>query len=122
MAQEEWRNIVGARIAGRTRVGKMYRGTLQVKVASSAWCNELSFLKADLIVRLQRAGHDVTDLRMVVDPIARTEGAKSPFRRTQSARTELSPEMSARLQEVDDPNLRAAIAEAARWSLSPKKE
>src|SRR5690606_39080299 len=75
MPRSEWTKIVGTRIAGRTRLGGIRRGILPVKFASSSWSNELSFLKPDLIAKLGRAGHDVTDIRFVVDNIA---GVPSP--------------------------------------------
>jgi hypothetical protein len=120
----QWTTIVGPRIAGRTRVGGLFKNVLTVKVASSAWSNELSFLKVDLIAKLQRAGYDVTDLRFRLD---RIEETKAPMRRGPSqaapttGQTPLPPELLERLQKVDDPNLRAAIAEAARYSFRDKK-
>ena len=123
--REEWKAIVGDRIAGRTRVGKNWKGTLTIKVASSAWSNELSLLKSDILHKLQRAGRDIHDLKFRVDKIAsaprprKTHAFKSAPQIPQPI--ELPPALLARLQTVEDPNLRAAIAEAARASLSPKK-
>lgn len=118
----EWTSIVGPRIAGRTRVGRLYRGTLTIKVASSAWSNELSYLKVDLLSKLRRAGHDVEDLRFSVDRIAEPEmrRVRAP-NRPEVQQAPLPPELLQRLKEVDDPNLRAAIAEAARASFRDKK-
>lgn len=123
--REEWRAIVGDRIANRTRVGKKWKTTLTIQVASSAWSSELSFLKSDLLRKLQRAGHEITELRFKVDQLAassapaqaQTRGRFAPQAPTQSP---LPAELQKRLQEVDDPNLRAAIAEAASWSLNRK--
>src|SRR5687768_14991384 len=42
-----WRAAVGARIADRTRVGSLTRGTLTIYAASSTWANELTFLTTD---------------------------------------------------------------------------
>ena len=127
IAREEWRAIVGDRIANRTRVGKKWKSTLTVQVASSAWSSELSFLKVDLLRKLQRAGHDITDLRFQVDHFAASSApaqkqASRRFAPQQIQQNELPPDLLRRLQEVDDPNLRAAIAEAATWSLRKKKE
>lgn len=123
MTHDEWRAIVGPRIAGRTRVGKNYRGLLTIKVASSAWCNELSFLKDELIGKLTRAGHDVRDLRFRVDPGEQRPRSRRPSRRPAPEKatvSRLSPELEAKLAQVEDPNLRAAIAEAARSYLKNK--
>src|SRR5690606_30572349 len=76
MPRSEWTKIVGARIAARTRVGGLRRGTLTIKVASSAWSNELSFLKPNLIAKLGRAGHDINDIRFVVDNITEAISAR----------------------------------------------
>lgn len=123
----EWTHIVGPRIAGRTRVGRLQRGVLTVKVASSAWSNELSFLKRQLVAKLQRAGHEVTDLRFRVDQIADDVVDKRKHPKAHQVvrhpgNTPLPPELIERLKEVEDPNLRAVIAEAARASLSADKE
>jgi hypothetical protein len=127
MRRAEWTNIVGQRIAGRTRVGRLQRGVLTVKVASSAWSNELSFLKGQLIEKLKRAGYEITDLRFRVDQIADDAVqkrnhplAKAPLPQPEDA--PLPPDLLERLKSVEDPNLRAVIAEAARASLSREKK
>jgi len=123
--RDEWRSIVGPRIAARTRVGKVWKGTLTIKVASSAWSNELSLLKPELLAKLRRAGRDIDDLRFRVDKIQTNTTPQNRYLKNQSLlipkQTELSPELLAKLQKVEDPNLRAAIAEAARWSMREKK-
>jgi len=122
----EWTAIVGPRIAGRTRVGKLKRGILAIKVASSSWSNELSFLKSDLLRKLQKAGHEVTELRFYVDNIADDlEPHKHRLSRVApplSENTQLPTELLERLRKVGDPNLRAVIAEAARASLRNKEK
>lgn len=118
MSHEEWRRIVGPKVAGRSRVGGLSRGTLTIKVASSAWSNELSFLRSDIIERLALAGYEVSALRFRVDPNPFQEKAAPPTRpRFAPQRQELPPELEQRLQQIEDPNLRAAIREAASWSL-----
>ncbi len=118
----EWTAIVGSRIASRTRVGKLNRGVLTVKVASSAWSNELSFLKTQLLAKLNRAGHEITDLRFFVDQIADDAQSKKRHPLAKPAKYDVAPaplpdELVQRLKDVEDPNLRAVIAEAARASL-----
>jgi len=122
MPRSEWTKIVGARIAARTRVGGLRRGTLTIKVASSAWSNELSFLKPNLIAKLGRAGHDINDIRFVVDNITEAISARPGRPGTRAAAAiSLPPELISRLEKVEDPNLRAAIAAAARASLGQKE-
>jgi hypothetical protein len=124
MSHERWKEIVGERVAQRTRVGKIYQRVLLVKVASSAWCQELSFLKPDLLRKLRLADFQVDDLRFKVNEMddALTAGKKQQVRRVsvdeERKKFELSPDLEARLATVEDPNLRAAIAEAAKRSLS----
>lgn len=129
MTQDQWRRIVGERIAKNSRVGRLRNGILQVKVASSSWCSELGFLKNDLILRLQRSGHDVRDLSLRVDGAVRTSKPKRwADKAVPSAElppdeeVSLPPELEARLDLVEDQNLRAAIAEAALYSLKAQKK
>lgn len=117
--RDAWRSVVGERIAGRTRVGKLYKGQLTVKVASSAWSSELTFLKQQLIEKLTKAGYEVDDLRFVVDRWAREKPARSSLAKPGSPHlAPLPAELEARLAMIDDPNLRSAVTEAARHSLA----
>ncbi len=47
-----WPQAVGPHIAARTAVHSFSRGVLHVRAASPAWQNELSYLKADLLAKL----------------------------------------------------------------------
>lgn len=116
LTPDEWQRIVGPKIAARTRVGRLTRGTLTVHAASSAWCNELSLLTTEIVDRLRQAGWAVDDLRVRVG--AFSEAPSSPARRSAEQRTELPAELQARFALIDDPELRSAIAEAASLSLS----
>ncbi len=53
--EAEWDQIVGERIARRTRPSGVFRRTLQVQVQSSAWLHELGLLKNQLLDILWRA-------------------------------------------------------------------
>lgn len=118
LTPDEWQRIVGPKIAARTRVGRLTRGTLTVHAASSAWCNELSLLATDIVVRLRQAGWAVDDLRVRVGTFseAASEAAPDAGRRP-AQRSELPVELQARLALIDDPVLRSAVAEAAALSL-----
>ena len=50
-----WAQAVGPDIAARTEPQSFNRGVLVVKSASAAWQNELTFLKADIIARINEA-------------------------------------------------------------------
>lgn len=116
LSPDEWQRVVGAKIAARTRVGRLTRGTLTVYAASSAWCNELSFLSADIVPRLREAGFPVENLQVRVaafEPLApEPSGVPTP------SASQLPPDLQARLALIDDPELRAAVAEAAAASLN----
>jgi predicted nucleic acid-binding Zn ribbon protein len=118
-----WRGAVGARIADRTRVGSLVRGTLTIYAASSTWANELTFLTADIIARLRAAGVDVHTLKFRIKdlgapPNPKTARASAP---RAPAKAPLPPDLVRRLAQVEDPELRAAIAEAAALSLGANR-
>ena len=48
----EWEKIVGKKIASVTTAEKVVDGKLIVRVNSSAWRNELSFLKREIIKKI----------------------------------------------------------------------
>lgn len=126
LTHDQWRTIVGERIAAHCRVGKNYQGTLTIQVASSAWCSELSFLQEDILEKLFRAGYEVKKLRFVVDPEARDRKATKrrpvPAAYAPPPVAALPPELEARLAKIEDANLRATIAAAARASLARPPE
>jgi hypothetical protein len=115
LAPDEWLRIVGPKIAARTRVGRLQRGTLVVYAASSAWCNELSFLASDIVTRLREAGWDVDELHVRIGSFEALPSAPGP---AAVERVPLPPELEARLALIDDPALRQAVAEAAALSLA----
>ena len=49
-----WNNVVGERILKRTQPLYAQDGKLVVEVENSAWMNELSFLKTDIIAKLNK--------------------------------------------------------------------
>ena len=122
-----WRAAVGARIAERTRVGSLVRGTLTIYAATSTWANELTFLTTDIIARLQSAGVPVQALKFRIKDLGAppAPSAARPSAPRAPAKAPLPRDLQERLAQVDDPELRAAIAEAAALSLAaqgrPKK-
>ncbi|MCA9597778.1 MAG: DUF721 domain-containing protein [Myxococcales bacterium] len=116
---DTWRSVVGERIARSATPGRIYKKTLTVRVASAVWAQELSFLADDLLARLRKAGVDVSELRFRVAP--REPTAKEPPRPKPGPRVPLPQELEARLAQIDDPDLRNMIAEAAQSSLAVKR-
>ena len=116
-----WRDAVGPRIADRTRVGTLVRGALTIYAASSTWANELTFLTTDILTRLRASGVDVHTLKFRLKDLGAPPGprvAQSPPQ--PPVKAPLPPALEARLALVDDPELRAAIAEAAALSLGAR--
>ena len=110
--REQWRRIVGERIAARTEPGAKRGRELTVHVASASWAQELSLLVNEIVARLKAAGIHVDTVRFRVKEIAvapRDPAARSPVYRKAS----LPSALTAHLERIDDPELRVAIGEAA---------
>ena len=63
--EQIWREAVGETIAGRCHPMGFSRGTLRLSSVSAAWKNQLTFLKQDIILKLNnKLGEPwITDLR-----------------------------------------------------------
>ncbi len=113
-----WRRLVGERVAERTRVGATRNGVLTIHAVSSVWAQELSFLAPTILERLAAAGLPVKELRFRVgelgEPAPRGARAAAP----KPEKLPLPPELAQRIKRLDDPLLRAAITEAAAYSLA----
>lgn len=61
----QWEKVVGSKVASRTTPDALDKGTLWVRVDSSTWMHQLSFLKEDIITKANNlCGQEVvTDLR-----------------------------------------------------------
>ena len=121
---EQWRRIVGERVAERTRPASIQDGTLLVYVASAVWAQELTLLSPAIVERLAKAGVPATALRFRVGDIGERE-AKKPAPAPPPAappKARLPSDLEERLSHIGDPALRAAIAEAAAYSLGRPSE
>ena len=110
--REQWRRIVGERIALRTEPGAKRGRELTVHVASASWAQELSLLVNEIVVRLKTAGIAVDTVRFRVKEIAaptRDPAARKPVYR----KAALPGTLLSQLNAIDDPELRDAIGEAA---------
>jgi hypothetical protein len=116
--RDRWRSLLGERIGERTRPGTVRDGCLTVYVASAVWAQELTFLSPVIIERLTAGGFSVKELRFRVGDVGEPM-AKRPevTKREAPPRAELPTALTERLAQVDDPALRAAIAEAASYAL-----
>jgi len=110
--REQWRLIVGERIAARTEPGAKRGRELTVHVASASWAQELSLLVNEIVVRLKAAGIHVDTVRFRVKEVAapaRDPAARKPVYR----KAALPGALAEQLEQIDDSELRAAISEAA---------
>jgi predicted nucleic acid-binding Zn ribbon protein len=64
-----WEELVGPRMASRSRPAKASGKKLIVEVASSVWANEFEFLKPDLLEKLRRlpGGSSFNDIRCQIE-------------------------------------------------------
>ncbi len=109
-----WRDIVGDRVAARSKPLSLERGTLLLRVQSSLWAQELSLLAPMVKEGLLQRGIHVQNIRFSVGEVS------VPSPRPAVTRPKphpLSAELTASLDKIDDPELREAIRRAA--SLSP---
>ncbi|MEI9940522.1 MAG: DUF721 domain-containing protein [Pseudomonadota bacterium] len=110
--REQWRQIVGERIAARTEPGAKRGRELTVHVASASWAQELALLVNEIVVRLKAAGIHVDTVRFRVKEIAPQPRDQASLKPTYRKAT-LSGALSDQLQRIDDSELRDAISEAA---------
>jgi hypothetical protein len=115
MDRERWRHAVGDRIAARTEPGWLKGSVLTVVAASAAWAQELSLLSEEIRRRLAQHGLRVEGIRFVVRDGAGYQYAAQ--RRPVVTREALPAELREKLATVSDPELAAAIAEAAGFAL-----
>ena len=110
--REQWRRIVGERIAARTEPGPKRGRELTVYAASASWAQELSLLVNEIVARIKAAGIAVDTVRFAVREIkARTRDAAAPKPTVRKAA--LPSALNQQLDGIADTELRDAIAEAA---------
>jgi hypothetical protein len=126
----EWPAIVGARVAARTRPDGLARGVLWVRVVNSAWLQELSFVKVEIVMRANqilgppplcesvrlhidaRTDAGVSDPDDCVAALARRPPPRPYPRRTfDPPDTEHARRIEAETARMDDGELRAALRE-----------
>lgn len=129
----DWRELVGPRIAARTRPRPIQEdGILWVQVSNSSWLHQLSFLRDELLARINERYGDppvATELRLHIgrrrDPAAAEDQPSVALPRRQPPRPRPLPapasgarltriEAETRAAGIDDEELRAAIIEARR--------
>lgn len=110
--REQWRRIVGERIAARTEPGPKRGRELTVYAASASWAQELSLLVNEIVARIKAAGFGVDTVRFAVRELkARTRDAAAP--KPAARKVTLPSALHQQLSGIADTELRDAIAEAA---------
>jgi hypothetical protein len=118
--RNRWDEAVGPRIAARTQVLRLTRGTLLVRATSAAWAQELSLLSSTILSRLTEAGLEVEQLRFRVGDIPLRKDLKKTAKPV--TRAPLPEDLKARLSNVEDEALRQSIADAAGLGLGRQRE
>ncbi len=114
-----WRRVVGPGVVRRAMPQRLREGVLTVRVATSAWAQQLSMLREDLCRKLTEHGYKVNDIRFSVGPVLaprRLVGSSIfvPYRRP----VPLPPSLEHVIAQVPDPSLRLALARAAAANLA----
>lgn len=103
----------GDRLRERVRGERFSHGTLYVRVESSAWANEISFMKASLLQRIreQPGGQAVRELRFTVGPLTGMPDWSEPPKPAPPPvqPTPMDPRVAAELRQLADEDLRDAL-------------
>ena len=124
-AMAAWARVAGSQLGSRSRAERLRGGTLQVRVSSASWAQQLGFLKASLLEKLHHTpgGESVTDLRFTIGPLSDVPAFDDPHSNARSpstpARGPLPPnlpehELRRALATVSDPELREHRARSRR--------
>lgn len=123
-----WEKTVGPAVSQQTRPEKIRNRTLYLKVSSSIWMQQLQFMKAELIEKVNAAlGKDAVDNIFfnvgVIEP-APSKPAKKEFRLNEKD-FPLKPRDKRIIQEslagIKDPELGKAIERAMRKGIIRRK-
>jgi hypothetical protein len=120
---EAWPAVVGETIARRAwplRIGR--DGTLHVATESATWANELALLRDEILERLAaRLGSEApARVRFAVGPVPEPAIARpqpEPIATPAETPPEIASEAASAAETIEDPELRALVARAARASL-----
>lgn len=123
----KWSTFVGERIGANTRPHSLRDGLLKVIVGNSAWLNELSFLRGELISKVNKGlgRRVVKEVRLLSGSLEASPAdvaAAAPLARKKIVPKQLDEELVAEvggdLPDVEDPELARAIARARAAQLT----
>ncbi len=119
-----WQEAVGDAVARNAWPLRTARdGTLHVATASATWAHELDMLQATILEALRERLGDAapTRLRFAAGPVPEPETPSEAVGTSPRGPLEVPPEIAAEaaaaVSEIDDEELRALVARAARASL-----
>lgn len=105
-----WKDMVGERVAARTEPHTLSRGVLTIRTHSAAWQNELTYLKAELIMKIN-AGlgrKTIKDLKFIAGHKSAPEKRAAP--QLPEATEEERARTAAAAAVIDDPEIRESFA------------
>ena len=109
-----WSDVAGPRVAARTRAEAFRNGAFTVRVDGAAWLNELTYLRADLLARLNQhlGGGVVREIRFLPGTVLPAPPRPAPAP-PEPEPPPLDPMEAARIRaeaaSIADPALRDAI-------------
>jgi predicted nucleic acid-binding Zn ribbon protein len=110
----DWRQVCGETVARHCAPADLRDGVLSIVVDSPAWMQQLSFLKAELLEKLQT--HGIEDIRFTRGKLPGSSGMSR--RKTSGRRRTVKPEDAEFIEKcgsaVEDDGLRGKLAELMR--------
>jgi len=126
-----WRESVGESIARRSAATALGRGVLNVVVEAPAWRNELVFIEAEIVRRVNQrykellpndpVGPPVKKLRLSVGALPAPPAPPLPKEKLRAATDDEARDVDARLAEVKDPEVRDAARKFLLASLRAER-
>lgn len=126
---KNWAEIAGEQIAAHTRPDQIKFKKLYLIAESSVWIQHLTFLKPELIEKINAAAGRslITDVVLRVGTVPRTEEVRSLTGEAESQtsnpepRTDILKEAEAHTVAVTDPELRAKLTDVIAQALSRQR-
>jgi hypothetical protein len=113
-----WEAAVGSRIARRAEPVRLERDVLYVRVANSAWANELALLSGDILQQLRESGIEASALRFTVGKLAAPQPGRTKPKLGAPPNPPVPERLTPELEAVEDPELREVLSDAAAKSLA----
>jgi hypothetical protein len=105
-----WDEVVGKGVAAKAQPVSFRDGTLTVAVSNAPWMQQLTFMKVEILSKLNRAlGEDlVRDIYLKAGKVSSPAKKQAPVRPRQLSAAERE-QIARQAAEIDDPELREAV-------------